>query len=377
MSASRRTILLIASAVVLLAAFAVLPAPDLIFRRSPVVSDRVAGDVRRIAMTVEPDGSMHAALEVWTDSDWDIEYWSSITNLTPVARVVTLDLIEQREVSIAMTGERLALAWVDYDAKAKRYALQVTTKQRIDRNWAKPVAISQGSAPIRDVTVAINEAGDVGVAFVGEDGLRLGHLDAAAGTGGSVGTFVNGRRPAVVFADDSRAMIVAFESGTSVMTMPANPFGGEAQPAAEPRAVSSNGRAPAIAMRDGRLLLAWAETDAIRFREGDGESGAGRVAAPGLGDARPSIAFAGRMPVAAWASKGTVTFLDSDGTTQAATGCCPARASNVPGVWTAWLESEPGDAIERFVRLRYDGRPGRFTTGDRITVTALPADSGS
>lgn len=83
------------------------------------------------------------------------------------------------------------------------------------------------------------------------------------------------------------------------------------------------------------------------------------------------------MPVAAWASKGKVTFLDSNGTTQTTSGCCPVLASNVPGVWTAWLESKPSDAIERFVRLRYEGRPGRFTTGDRIPVTALPANAGN
>jgi len=362
--ASRRTILLIATAVVLLAAFAVLPAPRLIVRRSPVVSDRIAGDVRRIAMAVEPDGSMHAALEVWTDSDWDIEYWSSITSLTPVARVVTKDLIEQRDAAIAMTGDRLALAWVDYDAKAKQYALQVTTKQRIDRDWAEPVTVSSGAAVIREPSVQVVERGTVLVGYVRGDVLAMARVAGGSSSGISLTEVVGARRPQI--SDNLRFPSIVYERRGRIEAVGSG--------SAVPRVLSDRGRAPVV--RIGRR--AWAEDDAIVY--GDGVAAAERIPVPGLGDARPSIAITdGSADVGtavAWSSGGVVRFLPPGGSTELITatrGCCASLAARNRRVWLAWLESKPGDAIERFVRLRYIGEPGRFTTGDRIPITALPA----
>lgn len=374
MPASRRTILLIATAAVLLAAFAVLPAPRLIVRRSPVVSDRVAGDVRRVAMAVEPDGSMHAALEVWTDSDWDIEYWSSITNLTPVARVVTQDLIEQREVAIATAGSRLALAWVDYDAKAKTSTLQVTGKMRIDRNWAKPIAIATRPSPIRDVAVAIDARGEIAVAFVDEAGLRIGYR-TPDGMGGSAAAGPRGaRHPSIAFVPGDDPIAVAYEAGGRIWLSRTSLFtpGGTSSEPSTPEQVAA-GIAPHVQAAGGTVRLAWAERDAIAVRVGAGA--VRRVAAAGLGDTRPAIAFRDDVPVAVWPEKSTIRALDADGrvVTLPAGGCCPSVAGTAAGTWTAWLESKPGNAIERVTRVAYAGRAGRFTAGDRIPVTALPA----
>ncbi|HVL90997.1 MAG TPA: hypothetical protein VM841_12260 [Actinomycetota bacterium] len=372
MSASRRTILLVATAAMLLAVFAVLPAPELIFRRSPIVSDRIAGDVRRIAMTVEPDGAMHAALEVWTDSDWDIEYWSSITNLTPVARIVTLDLIEQRDASIAMAGDRLALAWIDVDAKAKRYALQVATKRRIDRSWAKPVVVAQGNRPLREAAVAIDAAGRIVVAYVDGPDLRIASVDSGSATP-PARLAAGARRPSIALEPGTGDAVVAYEvRDGSVSSVRAGPLEAP-RPKGAASPLARTGRAPFVAAAGATVAVAWAERDAVVVRRG-GEAQQ-RVAAPGLGDQRPSIAFTRGGPVAAWAARGRVVLLGADGIVRDLTpvrGCCPSVSATGSGMWVAWLESRPGNAIHRLARLRYEGEPGRFTTGDRIFVTELP-----
>lgn len=149
MSAPRRTFLLAAVGVALIAVFAVLPAPKLIFRRSPIVSDRTAGDVRRIVLAMEPNGIMHAALEVWTDSDWDIEYFSSVPKLTPKARIVTVDGIEQSGTQIAINRGTLWLAWIDHDLKKETWALRVSKKRpRPDRNFPPALTLASGTSPI-------------------------------------------------------------------------------------------------------------------------------------------------------------------------------------------------------------------------------------
>lgn len=364
MPASRRTILLIATAAVLLAAFAVLPAPRLIFRRSPVVSDRIAGDVRRVAMTVEPDGSMHAAVEVWTDSDWDIEYWSSITGLTPVARVVTIDLIEQRDAAIAMTGDVLALAWVDYDDNSKTYALQVATKRRIDRDWARPATVARGPKRLAQPAVAVGAAGSVTVAFVEGGHIAIATVAAAAvqriaipvAPGARPALIATARGPVAVYEWAEQVWLLDRRSGTNPASIQVAP-----------------GRSPAIAPAVSGYTLAWAERDAIVVRDGDQRR---RIAAPGLGRGRPSIAFAGATPVAAWTAGRDLRMLKADATIATIAGrgsCCASVAASGDRAWTSWLQAQPGAAIHRRAHLRFDGPPGRFTSGDRIPVVALPA----
>lgn len=155
---SRRVALAVLG-VALVAVLAAVDSPRVIFRRSPTVADRIAGDVRRVALAVEEGGVVHAALEVWTDSDWDVEYWSSIPALTPSARVVTNDLVEQRDVGLAIAGDWLALAWVEVDRAGDIVALKVTTKRIRHRDWASPTIVEAGSDPIAGPDVEVTASG--------------------------------------------------------------------------------------------------------------------------------------------------------------------------------------------------------------------------
>ncbi|GAC1408998.1 MAG: hypothetical protein NVSMB57_01150 [Actinomycetota bacterium] len=146
MHAPRRTILLAVIGVALIAVFAVLPAPKLIFRRSPIVSARLPGDVRRVAMTVEPNGIVHAALEVYIGSNWSIQYWTSIPALTPKATVVTHDLLDNGDAQIVLNGSTTWLGWVSHDPKRDVYRLLVTShhddQKRHDRGFPQPEVLA-------------------------------------------------------------------------------------------------------------------------------------------------------------------------------------------------------------------------------------------
>ncbi|MHB8510993.1 MAG: hypothetical protein ACYDCC_02335 [Actinomycetota bacterium] len=148
----RRTSLLAIVGAGLIAMFAILPAPKLIFRVSPIVSPRAAGDVRRIVMAVEPNGIVHAALEVWIGSNWAIEYWTSIPKLTPSAEVVTHDLLENGDAQLALHGTTLWLAWVSHDLSNDHYVLHLTSHRdegkHHDQGFPAPKTIATSSSKV-------------------------------------------------------------------------------------------------------------------------------------------------------------------------------------------------------------------------------------
>lgn len=165
-SPTRRLLFLTVVAAVILAGFAASPAPKVLFRRSPTVADRIPGDVRRVSLAVEDTGgivgTLHAVLEVWTDSDWDLQYWTSIPGIpdrSGKAKIITNDLIEQRDSHLAIGKRVVALAWVEGGKKDGAYRLKVATKKTSDRDFTKPVAALTSERPIAKPLVIVGRGG--------------------------------------------------------------------------------------------------------------------------------------------------------------------------------------------------------------------------
>lgn len=107
-------------------------------------------------------GTLHAVLEVWTDSDWDLQYWTSIPGIpdrTGRAKIITNDLIEQRDSHLAISGKTLALTWIDVDKKTKEYRLLVTSKGLSHRDFARPQVVHRSKARLFEPLVSIEREG--------------------------------------------------------------------------------------------------------------------------------------------------------------------------------------------------------------------------
>lgn len=352
----RRSVFLIAVGAFLIAAFAILPAPKVTFRRSPPVNDRRPGDVRHVELATDTSGNVHALLEVWTDSDWDLEYWSSVQGLAPVAEIITNDLIEQSHVVLTLSGEWLIAAWLENLPGRSQCAVRSSWKKVHHHSWLPAVTILEGGcSDLRNLAVSPSHNDSVWLTFV-RDARPTAFMISPS------------RRPSVTILPVPRRIDrlrrVLTTGCDELLLESSDTIWLYRHPALDEVAKSSSVQLIAVDKCPSTTFL-WSDGKELRMQEGT--TIIRTFSRPAVRD--PIYVLKSGI-IHVFGSTVDGRSFDFDGQSHALTGqaCCLAAARSDNTTWVAWLQRVSGPQIYRIARY-FKRTSGRVEDG---TIEVAP-----